>query len=196
MSIPRRSMSSVGSRTKEPEGTSAETYASLFHKYLPADLFKAAEDGQGIFIRDAVSTRDNIDRCYLALDQITNITWFPKKTTMLEAMRNLYMNSKGQHSKLWTNVPVAAADRIDRLRAESYAVKKMFLEIANCSKHMKTGEKLNPGLKALATKFLKNHKGNFAASVKLSPFAQRYQQSFIVFVHHFINKVIFALLFL
>ena len=109
-------------------------------KYLPPGVLKEAEDGKGIFIRSShSSTRDLVEMCNIFMDKMSDITFFPNKTTLLEALRDVYASSGGHKSMLWTGFSEDKEMRMNRLRAESYAVKKMFLEVLNCEKGCKTG---------------------------------------------------------
>ena len=120
----------------------------------------AADEGEHIFEefgrcqrwkRIVYSARDNIralvDQYYDMMNAFTDVTWYPKKTTIQEAIE---LCNKDLEGKLLQG---KEADKIAKVRAEAYAVKSMFLEIINAEKSTSTGEKLSSNMAALVKKF-------------------------------------------
>ena len=122
-------------RHNEPIETPSSVYAQLFQDLLPPRCLKEAEDGKGVFGRDGLSNRELSQRFHMLMDKMTDFTSFPNKTTLLESLRDLYMSNVSEQSLLWTGAALEKTVRVERLRAEALAGKKMLTEAINTEKH-------------------------------------------------------------
>ena len=166
MSIPRRQSTMPVERESEPAGVTPAMYKEMFASCISYEIISEAKDGKGLFQRPGKTQRDMIGRFYLLLDSLSNITWYPKKTTLQDAFK-----LTDEHYKYGLTEKVEGS-KGERIRAEAYAIKSMFLDITNTAKHMKTGERLPEALQKLVVKF-KTKKDNFLSTVLQSPFLQR-----------------------
>lgn len=173
MSVPHRKSYSEGSlgyrpvssREKEPGNVSGETYWMLMKGNIPLKSLAAAKDGQGLFTRPGANIRALVDDNYDMINAFADVTWFPKKTTIQDALE---LCNKDLEGKLLQG---KEADRITKVRAEAYAVKSMFLEVINAEKSTSTGEKLSSKMAALVKKFKSIRKVKEVLAV--SPFLGR-----------------------
>ena len=154
MSVPHRKQDSGGldkrpivSREKEPAHISGETYWLLMKGNISLKSLADAKDGKGLFTRPGDNIRALVDQYYDMMNAFTDVTWYPKKTTIQEAIE---LCNKDLDGKLLQG---KEADKITKVRAEAYAVKSMFLEIINAEKSTSTGERLSSNMAALVKKF-------------------------------------------
>ena len=108
-------------------------------------------------------SQDRIEQHFEVLNAISDLTFFPKKTSIAECLLEFDKYLK-QRLKL-------------DYRQEAYAVKSMFLHVTSLSFQVTSGVKLRPGVLALCKKFRDRQKAqdNFLSSVRNSPTFQKYR---------------------
>lgn len=135
------------SRETEPSNASGPMYWSLIKANISMKYLEQCKDGLGLFSRHGCCIRDQVNVHHKVLNAISDVTFYPKKTTLQLAIEE---GNRELDNKMLVG---SGSDRIHKARAEGYALKLMMLEIQNVAKSTVSGNKLSPELLSLIRKY-------------------------------------------